>query len=131
MKLFVDSDFLVGLFRDKDPHHIRTTKIMTERHGRDELMASNLVLQETATVLSHRIGMSAVRLFWDKISSLGLTIVYLEKESEEGAWEIFLRQTKKGCSFVDCANLAVIERYKLDGILTFDEFYPKAIRIGA
>ena len=42
----------------------------------------------------------------------------------------FLKQTKKGCSFIDCANLAVIERYKLDGILTFDEFYPKELRVG-
>lgn len=129
MKLLIDSDFLVGLFRDKDPHHVRTTQIMAERHGRDELVVSNLVLQETATVLSHRTGMPAVRLFWDKTPNLGLTVIYIEKDLEEEAWKIFLSQTKKGCSFVDCANLAVVEKYKLDGILAFDEFYPKGLRL--
>lgn len=103
---------------------------MSDRHGRDGLVVSNLVLQETATVLSHRTGMPAVRLFKDKVPNLGLTVVYIEKDLEEEGWKAFLGQTKKGCSFVDCSNLAVINKYKLDGILSFDEFYPKSLRLG-
>lgn len=132
MKYLADSDFLVGLFREEDPHHLESIKILEERYiGDTELMAINLVIQESATVLSHRVGMEAVRLFWDKFPKLNMTIIPVDEGLEKESWNIFLKQTKKGCSFVDCANLAVVKKYKLDGILAFDDFYPKEMRRGA
>ena len=53
----------------------------------------------------------------------------IDEDLETMTWKIFKRQTKKGTSFVDCANMAVIEKYKLDGIITFDEFYPKEMMV--
>ena len=129
MKFLVDSDFLVGLFREEDPNHVKSMKLMESGYAGEELTALNLVIQESATVLSHRTGMEAVRLFWERFPKLNMTIVPMDEELEKVSWNIFLKQTKKGCSFVDCANLAVVEKYKLDGILAFDDFYPKEVRI--
>jgi len=53
----------------------------------------------------------------------------LDLELENNSSKIFEKQSKKGMSFIDCANLAVLEKYKLDGILSFDEFYPKRFRV--
>lgn len=131
MKILVDSDFLVGLFRDEDAHHQNTLTILKREMGTgNQLFTNNLVLFETATVLAHRVDMDAVRLFYDRLPKLKLKMISLDEKLESRSWEIFLKQTKKGCSFVDCANLATIEIYKFDGILSFDKFYPKSLRKG-
>lgn len=124
MKLLVDSDCLVGAFRDEDPHHSEALTLL-KKYGLkgDTLSVLNLVLQETATVLSHRTGMNAVRLFYEKYPALEMGKIDISGELENYSWEVFLKQTKKGTSFVDCANLAANEYYHLDGILSFDRFY--------
>ena len=58
-----------------------------------------------------------------------MQIILLDLELENNSSKIFEKQSKKGMSFIDCANLAVLEKYKLDGILSFDEFYPKRFRV--
>lgn len=130
MKKLIDSDFLVGLFRDDDVHHEKTlVALEREIENKSGLYVVNLVLFETATVLAHRVDMDAVRLFYEKLPKLNLKTISFDEGSENMSWEIFLKQTKKGCSFVDCANLAVFKIYNLDGILSFDKFYPQNIRL--
>lgn len=125
MKVLIDSDFLVGLFRVGDPHHeVAITLLKQYKNGSSTFHVLNLVLQEAATVLSHRVGMKAVRLFHAKYPKLGFSIIDMDKQIELVAWEIFLQQTKKGCSFVDCANLASCRHYVMDKIFSFDRFYP-------
>ena len=64
MKKLIDSDFLVGLFRDEDAHHETSfASLEQETENKTGLYVTNLVLYETATVLAHRVDMDAVRLF--------------------------------------------------------------------
>ena len=56
-------------------------------------------------------------------------IIFVDEEMEKLSWRIFSNQAKKGTSFVDCSNLAVIEKFSLDGIVSFDKFYPKKLLI--
>lgn len=124
MKFLVDSDCLVGALKEGDPHQKVATQLLKyHREANDILYVLNIVLQETATVLSHRTGMNAVRLFMNTLPSLNLQVINLDEELEKICWDLFLKQTKKGTSFVDCANLTVIGYYKLDGILSFDDLY--------
>ena len=129
-KLLVDSDFLVGVFREDDGNHKKAMILLESMRGEEvELWMSNLVQQESATVISHRVGMEAVGSFIKRLTADVHKTVRIDEKLEKDSWKIFLKQTKKGCSFVDCSNLAVIYRYKLDGILAFDEFYPKGLRL--
>jgi len=131
MKVLVDSDFLVGLFREGDAHHLNSLNLLKkETRAGSGLFVSNLVLFETATVLAHRVNMDAVRLFYNRLPKLKLKQISIDEGLENKSWEIFLKQTKKGCSFVDCSNLAAVEIYKFDGILSFDKFYPKSLKKG-
>jgi len=130
MRKLADSDFLVGLFSEQDAHHGRAVDILkNEMESGSSLFVTNLVLQETATVLAHRVGMDAVRLFYEKLPKLQWKIMRVDEKTEDLSWSILIKQTKKGCSFVDCANLAVIELNKFTGILSFDKFDPKDIRL--
>lgn len=128
MKILLDTDFLFGLFVPTDAHHEQSKRIALNFKPH-ELFVSRLVIFETATVLSYKIGQDVSVSFVKRLLTLRLTTLDISEEVERRAWEIFTAQTKKGTSFVDCANLAVFEHYRLDGIATFDEFYPKSVRL--
>jgi predicted nucleic acid-binding protein len=131
MKFLVDSDFWFGLMVEDDAHHTRVLARYREcQKIQAEFCALKLVIFETATVLSNKINQQRSLLFLDRFYSLPVTQLDLTPEMEECAWQIFRKQTKKGTSFVDCANMAAIEKYKFDGILSFDEFYPKELVFG-
>jgi predicted nucleic acid-binding protein len=129
-RYLVDSDFLIAVFRERDQNHqVAMNKLLKVQEDEVELWMSNLVRQESATVISHRVGMGAVREFMKLLEMDIHKTVYLDEKLEENSWKIFLRLTKKKSSFVDSSNLAVIDEYKLDGILAFDGFYPKSLMV--
>lgn len=129
MKLLVDSDFWYGLVVEKDAHHEQVTRnFRVYQKKQAEFLCLKLVIYETVTVLSRRIDQKRSLIFLEKFNYLPVTLIELDQKLENRTWDIFKKQTKKGTSFVDCANLAVVEHYKLDGILSFNTFYPSTVR---
>lgn len=119
-----DSDFLVALYRPDDASHQKAKSILEKLNkAENKFSAINLVLQESATVISHKLGMEPVRKFYKNILDLLDEVIEVDGNLEKQSWQIFLEQTKKGTSFVDCANLAVLRKYHLSSILSFDHFY--------
>ena len=129
MKYLVDSDFLISFASDEDSNHLRSLNIYKNLKKDTELLALNLVFQESTTVISKRFGMNQAKIFYVMVNKFINTRILLDEILEKEIWKIFLNQTKKGASFIDCANLAVYQKFKLDGILSFDDFYPKEVRI--
>ena len=129
-RALVDANVLVGLYRSDDSLHKDAVKLVTKLKGDGfRFVLTNLVLQETATVLSMRVGMGLAEKLLKDYKNIIDEEIFINEGLEMASWKVFLRQKKKGTSFVDCANLAVVEKYKLDGILTFDKFYPKSLRL--
>jgi len=127
MKLLVDSDFFIALYKSDDSNHKAADAILKKVFNQDRLMILDLVIQESVTVISKRMGMDDARIFYKSILQIVNQAIKADDELVDSTWKIFLKQTKKGSSFIDCANLAAIEKYKLDGILSFDKFYPKSL----
>lgn len=127
-KIIVDSDLLVACFKHDDFSHQRAVLLAKKIHQDNQFVVLNLVIQESTTVISKHMGMNDARNYYRHIPDIIDHVIQVDEYIERLAWDIFLQQTKKGCSFVDCANLAVIEKYSLDGILSFDAFYPKRLR---
>lgn len=129
-KLLLDSDFLVATFRPTDSLHHKAQEVLKKlSHQHIELWAINLVIQESTTVISYKMGMEEAKKFYQLARQEINQLVEIDDALEKTAWEIFLKQTKKGTSFIDCANLACLQTYKLNKILSFDAFYPKEMRI--
>lgn len=125
MKILCDSDFLIALFRRSDASHSKAVTIF-QKVENEELLVTSLVLQEATTVISKCLGMSEARDFYDGVKRLIFRReIRLEKKVEDKTWRLFFKQTKKGTSFIDCANLAVFQELKLDKIASFDKFYPR------
>ena len=124
MKILVDSDFLVALYKKDDANHKKAIENFKEIE-KDVLVATNLVFQESVTVISHRMGMNDARAFHSSIRKLLAQEVRINEDVERKSWNLFLKQAKKGTSFVDCANVVVYKEYKLDKMAAFDGFYKK------
>lgn len=124
MKLVVDSDFLIALYKPLDSNHKKAIDIYKTIQNKYTLTALNLVFQESTTVISKQIGMDNAKKFYQLISKIISEQIFINDELEKDTWKLFLKQTKKGTSFIDCANLAFCQKYKLSGILSFDDFYP-------
>ncbi|MBI4991277.1 type II toxin-antitoxin system VapC family toxin [Candidatus Gottesmanbacteria bacterium] len=122
MNLLLDSDFLIALANKEDASHDKAI-ILFQKIYKETLHVLNIVSQESTTVVSKRFGMIRAKLFYTRLNELVNKLIILDSNIESLAWKLFLAQTKKGTSFVDCANLATLNYYKLDGILSFDEFY--------
>lgn len=130
MKYLADSDALFAAFNSADAHHDNAVKLLkTSTDQGNQLYICNLVLHETATVISYKINHHAAKTFHQTYPQLNPIIIEIDSEIEQLAWSIFTRQTKKGTSFIDCTNLAVLKHYSLDKIISFDSFYPKKTRI--
>ena len=54
-----------------------------------ELWGSNLIQQESATVVSHRIGMDAAREFVRKLAADLDRFVDVDRSLEKWAWKVF------------------------------------------
>ena len=127
-KVLVDSDGLIATYVNTDSSHKQASRIFSELISRKaELYCLNLVIQEVATVLSHKHGQDMAIDFMRRFSKLPITVVDLDARLEALAWEVFGEQSKKGTSFVDCANLAWVKSRKAKAIFSFDKFYPKMI----
>lgn len=123
-EIVVDSDILVALYKPHDSNHKKALDLVKKLKDSGFVFSIlNIVLQESATVISHHMGMEDARKFYAGIFAFVDKIINVDDNLEKSAWEIFLKQTKRGTSFVDCANMAVCDSYKIDGILSFDEFY--------
>ena len=95
MKYLIDSDFLFGLFVLHDSHHKNATSIIRKIDKTNELVVSNLVIQETATVLSAKVGQSMALLFLEEIAKLPVQILFVGEVDENLGWNVFKELTKK------------------------------------
>ena len=127
-QVLVDSDAFVGLMIEKDAHHKSSQKIFKRlRAQKAKLLTTSLVVVETATVLSHRVGQDLARAFLvEVVEKGGLPVTQIIDDLYEEALKIFKDQTKKGTSVTDCANVAILKRLNIPEIFSFDKVYSKS-----
>ena len=125
-QILVDSDAFVGKFYTKDPHHTKALSLFSQlEEKREQLVATSMVMAETATVLSHRSGQELARKFFRVIKKSKIPVIHINEALQERATRVFQDQTKKGTSMTDCANIAVANLFKIPTIFSFDKFYAK------
>jgi predicted nucleic acid-binding protein len=126
-QVLIDSDAFVGWMVERDAHHQQARHIfhqLKERQSR--LVTTSFVVAETVTVLSHRSGQPLARAFLDEaIEDGNFPFIFIARELYQQALEIFKKQSKKGTSVTDCANVAVARYFHIPTIFSFDKVYAK------
>lgn len=121
MRIFVDASAYLSVLNKKDFNHKKALKISQELFiGGGEFVTSNIVIYEVYTVVSLRIDKKLAFEFREALENSQTAIIYLNKEVENKAWEIFQKQTSKNVSFFDCTSFAVIEELGVKSVFSFD-----------
>jgi predicted nucleic acid-binding protein len=123
MKILVDTDFLIALIKIDDKNHLKAID-RVQKIKEAEVFITPFTIPETVTVLFYKVSHIAAKNFL-KTARNKFSELPLNEEIIASADKIFLSQNKKGTSWIDCLNVALIKYYKLDGILSFDKFYLK------
>ncbi|MEX0896317.1 MAG: PIN domain-containing protein [Patescibacteria group bacterium] len=122
----IDSDAFVGLIFPNDAHHQNASQMFQDMALRKlHIACTNVAVTETITVLSHRQGQKLAKQFLEYLAQTELTIIRVTNPREECALDIFKHQIKKGTSFVDCANVAIMKELDIPYIASFDQGYEK------
>ena len=126
LEILIDSDAFVGRFYPDDVHYQQATRIFAqlEQAGK-QIVSTNLVIMETATVLSHRSGQVLARKFLAVLDKTRLPIIHINEKLHQESLSFFKKQDKKGTSLVDCANVVVMRRFAITSIFSFDKFYAR------
>lgn len=122
--VLIDSDAFVGWLYVEDAHHEEVSKTFDLLEHQKLIPATtNLVLMETATVLSHKSGQALAGTFLDLMS--GFAVVNLDETLQEETISLFKLQEAKGTSMVDCSNVVIMRAFEIPFIFSFDKFYAK------
>lgn len=126
--IFVDADAFIAFTKEDDSNHKLAQNIFEKLQDTEiTFITSNFVFAEVVTVLSQRVSHKAAVIFINNIKSSDniFQIERINENTEEAAIHIFIKQTSKNVSFVDCLNIALIKEKHMDGIFSFDSIYKK------
>ena len=125
-EVLIDSDVFVGMFLPDDAHQQRASELFDQfEQQRTKLAVTNLVIAETATVLSWKDTQETAKKFLSMIENSNIPVLSITKSLEKDAWRIFKDQPTKKTSFVDCLNVAVADHFHIPQICGFDKFYER------
>lgn len=121
--IFVDTNIFIALENADDALHPQARGIWRQLETvQPKLYTSIFILSETLTILSLRMTKSTAVRFGNWIfSSDVLEVLRSDPKVENRAFAFFLERPSKNLGFVDCLSFALIERYEIPYVLTFDK----------
>ncbi len=126
LDILVDADALVALVKSNEQNHKRALSISEALQKKGcTWYISPFTIGEVATVISHKINQATAKKVLKELRKQNLNLLTLKDELTHLADDWFKKQNKKGTSYFDCYNMALLERYKkqLNAIFSFDSVY--------
>lgn len=116
---FVDTSFWIADAIARDSRHADAVSLAHRLRG-TAAATSNLVLGETWTLLTHRLGhFHAVRWLDRLRSDVVIRIERIDAELEAEAWEWLRAHDERPYSFVDATSFALMRKLRITEALAF------------
>ena len=128
LNILLDTDALVALTKKADSNRQKALDIYQKLKKEGvQFFLSPFTIAETVTVLSYRVSHQGGEKFLEAARKKNLTTFSWDQDTQNLADEWFNKQNKKGTSYFDCYNMALLERYKkeLNAIFSFDVVYKR------
>ena len=123
MTVFVDTSAFYAVLDRDDANHPEAKNVWTRlvREGAT-FLTSNYVLLETAALLQHRLGITAVRVFQEEVVPL-LQVDWISEERHRGGMEAVLAAGRKKLSLVDCVSFQTMRENGVRSAFCFDAHF--------
>ena len=124
--VFVDTSHVYALVNRREPRH-RAAHAISERLARQELVTTNHVLGESWTLTNRRLGHAAACEVVRAIKrSPRYTVVHVDADAEDRAFEWLLRHDQREYSFVDATSFEMMRTLGIGEALAFDRDFEAA-----
>jgi len=127
MAVFIDTGIFVAARNKSDVNHERAVDLL-EKALKGEygaMYTSDYVFDEAVTVALMRTERPEIAIDVGNfmLSSKKLQILYVDRTTFTKAWQIFNKYVEKGLSFTDAISIALMRRYNVDYIISFDKHF--------
>lgn len=121
-RIYVDTGAWYALADKRDPDHSAAVRFF--QSNTHPLVTTNYIFDETVTLLRTRLGWKAAADFGRKLkSSRMVTVIAVNGDDENLAWDLFLKYADADFSYTDCTSFSVMRRLKLDTAFSFDDHF--------
>ncbi len=124
IRVFVDTAYFIARLAERDQWHDRAVRAWSKEV---EPVTSNLVINETATLLQVRKRFSAALSFVQtSAASADIRIVHVDPVVQAQAWDLFARYGGSGATVIDCTSFAIMLSLSIRRAFTFDQHFRAA-----
>jgi len=121
--ILVDADFFIGIYLEKDAHHISCIEI--SQKIAEQLITTHDVIDEVITKMSYFKRIDIASKFYNVIKKQQMSIVYPTPSLDDAATRFLQSQNNSHVSLTDCMNMVVAREKGIEYILSFDKNYEK------
>ena len=123
MSIFIDTSAFLAVLNANDQFHPAAKQSWDEMLASvSAIFSSNYVILETTTLLQHRFGIEAVRLFESDILPI-LEISWIDPPIHRQGMSALLTANRRSLSLVDCTSFEIMRKLGLDTAFTFDPHF--------
>ncbi len=123
MNIFIDTSAFLAVLNASDQFHPAAKQSWGQMLTSDSaLFSSNYIILETTTLLQHRFGIEAVRLFESDILPI-LEIAWIDEPIHKQGMSALLVANRRNLSLVDCTSFEIMRQLGLDAAFTFDPHF--------
>jgi len=132
MSVFIDTNIFVALRNADDINHEKAKKLMkkalTGKFG--VIYTSEYIFDEAVTValITTKNIKIAIDIGNYILSSPRIKLLFIDDETFKKAWKIFQKYKEKRLSFTDCTTTALIEKHKIDKLMSFDQHFNEIVQ---
>ncbi len=124
MAVFIDTCLFLALYDAEDTHHEKSRELFKNAltGGLGRLYTSDFIIDETLTIILVRTKQHNIAVEFGKylMESPRITRLTVDNDAFLDAWARFQSLKDKFLSFTDCTSLALIEKYRIKQLMSFD-----------
>ena len=125
--VLIDADAMIARLLERDSNYSKAQEIGNQLLALDyNFMYSPFTIAEVVTVLSNKFSQRFAANVLKKLrNDVEVVPFYFPPSKEDLVEKWFMQQNKKGTSYFDCYNMAILEYFgsKIAGIFSFDKVY--------
>ena len=122
-KIFADTSAFYALLDRSDKHHKAASALWPNLLDINiTLLTTNYVVSETMALLQNRIGFEAANL-WCKDILGTLDVLWIDTETHERGFALWLNLGRRGLSFVDCVSFVTMHQHEIEKAFCFKQHF--------
>jgi predicted nucleic acid-binding protein len=123
MTVFIDTSAFYALLDRDDANHARAKKVWVQLFGQDDaLVTSNYVVIESSALIQHRLGVDALRSFYEDVLPL-VNVEWIDESLHRSGVSALLAAARRKLSLVDCLSFEIMRKEGIKTAFVFDPHF--------